>query len=92
MKRLTRFIFKQYKVMPSWAGGLVVVHLELLGIVGLFTFAGVMNGVWVDHPNWHHYFFNNFLVFLLCFIPVFEIAALLYYKFMVFARQKYQQH
>lgn len=92
MKKLINLIFRQSTKLPSWVGGLIIIHQEVFAIVGLLTFAGVMNGFWLDHLQWHPYFFNNFLFFLLCFIPPLELAGLLYYKFMVHARQKYQQY
>lgn len=92
MKRFVKLITRQYSIMPSWVGGLIIVHQELLSMIGFFTFAGVMNTVWLNYPDWHRFFFDSFLFFLFCFIPLFEFMALLYYKFMVHSRQTYQQH
>ena len=92
IKRIIRKAIKQYTVIHSWVGGIHIVTAELLALIGILTYVGVMFTVWYDRPEYHHYFFNNFFVFLFAIIPPFLIAGLLYYKFMIHARQRYQQH
>lgn len=92
LKRVIRCVLKQYEVLPSWIGGIDITTRELLGSIVIFTYIGVALGVWQDNLWLHPYFLNNFFFFLFSIVPIFLVSALLYYKFLVHARQKYQQH
>jgi hypothetical protein len=91
-RRILRKILKQYSIIPSWAGGLELTIRETLSLITLFTYVGVAIGVWQGNEAIHPYFLNNFFLFLFSIVPPFLLAGLLYYKFFIHAKQRYQQH
>ena len=91
-RQLVRKILKQYNVIPSWVGGVDITLREVISLISLFTYVGVALGVWQTNPGFHHYFLNNFFVFIFSVVPALLFIGLLYYKFAVYAKQRYLQH